>query len=561
MNMSILDLVKAQIDKENETEILYIDGIDYLHPEYKRYYDRWQKIRDVIEGQEAVKDTSVRERYLPRLSGHTQTLEGQQSYEAFVGYAELYNATGRTVDAYRGLLNRKLPSVTVPDALDYVLDDFTIKGESIYTFIEQLEVELITTNRVGVFVDYPYVDPDSKLSKADMARMNMNPYATMYPAESIINWEETRINNKIVTSLVVLKEVDYVRLTSVMPMEQITYRVLELDENGFYRQIIIHPEYLNTLSGNSRVQGSRYIVKGTVYPKQNGQYMRYIPFFPVTAQGVTWNMSKSVIEDLVNVNIAHYRDTAFHQKAIAWTASPTAVFSGLPDDVPSVSIGSEDAILIAIGGTAKYLEYEGKGLEDIANALHSKENQMAILGAKILANTAGKAESGEAALIHRAGEQGILADIATTVGVAMEKALGIIAAWKGLKPAKGEIKIEINKDFNPGVMDANTILALGKELDEGRISYESYMYALQRGEILPPERTPDEEKRLISNRFKGTAISKETLVKYLDKKDINSILGRDDTVMDKKHKSTEPNMDTSNDDSADSDDAEEDMEE
>lgn len=557
--MSILDLAKTQIDKENENEILYIDGIDYLHPEYVRYHDRWQKIRDVIEGQEALKNPAVSEKYIPRLSGHTYTLQGQQSYESFVNYAELYNATGRTVDAYRGLLNRKLPSVTAPDALEYVLDDFTIKGESIYTFIEQLEVELITTNRVGIFVDYPYVDPESRLSKADMARMNMNPYATMYPAESIINWEETRINNKIVTSLVVLKEVDYVRINSVMPMEQITYRVLELDDNGFYRQIIVQPEYMNTSESNyNRVQCSRYIVKDTVYPRQNGQYMRYIPFFPVTAQGVTWNMSKSVIEDLVNVNIAHYRDTAFHQKAIAWTASPTAVFSGLPDDVPSVSIGSEDAILIAIGGTAKYLEYEGKGLEDIANALQSKENQMAILGAKILANTAGKVESGEAALIHRAGEQGILADIATTVGVAIEKALGIIASWKGLKPAKGEIKIEINKDFTPGVMDANTILALGKELDEGRISYESYMYALQRGEILPPERTPDEEKRLISNRFKGTAISKETLVKYLDKKDINSILGRDDAVMDKKHKSNESNLDTSNDDSAD---AEEDMEE
>lgn len=539
MNMGILDLAKAQI--ENEKEILYIDGIEYLHPEYVKYYDRWQKIRDVIEGQEALKNPEVSEKYIPRLSGHTYDLKGQQSYESFVKYAELYNATGRTVDAYRGLLNRKLPSVTVPESLEYVLDDFTIKGESIYTFIEQLEVELITTNRVGVFVDYPYVDPNSKLSKADMARMNMNPYATMYPAESIINWEETRINNKIVTSLVVLREVDYIRIDSVMPVEQITYRVLELDEDGYYRQIIIQPEYLKAVNGsNHRIQGSRYLVKETVYPKQNGQYMRYIPFFPVTAQGVTWNMSKSVIEDLVNVNIAHYRDTAFHQKAIAWTASPTAVFSGLPEDVPSVSIGSEDAILIAMGGTAKYLEYEGKGLEDIANALHSKENQMAILGAKILANTAGKAESGEAAMIHRAGEQGILADIATTVGVSIEKALGIIASWKGLTPAKGEIKIEINKDFTPGVMDANTILALGKELDGGRISYESYLYALQRGEILPPERTPDEEKRLISKRFKGTAISKETLVKYLDKKDINSILGRDDTVMDKKHKSTEP---------------------
>ena len=78
----------------------------------------------------------------------------------------------------------------------------------------------------------------------------------MYPAESIINWEETRINNKIVTSLVVLKEVDYVRINSVMPMEQITYRVLELDDNGFYRQIIVQPEYMNTSESNyNRVQG------------------------------------------------------------------------------------------------------------------------------------------------------------------------------------------------------------------------------------------------------------------------------------------------------------------
>ena len=80
--MSILDLAKTQIDKENENEILYIDGIDYLHPEYVRYHDRWQKIRDVIEGQEALKNPAVSEKYIPRLSGHTYTLQGQQSYES-----------------------------------------------------------------------------------------------------------------------------------------------------------------------------------------------------------------------------------------------------------------------------------------------------------------------------------------------------------------------------------------------------------------------------------------------------------------------------------------------
>lgn len=518
--MSVLDFTKIENKK------MYIHGIDYVHPEYSKFAPRWQKARDVIEGQEAVKHPSVREQYLPRLSGHTQTYEGQQSYEAFVGYAELYNATGRTVDAYRGLLNRKLPSVKVPQKVENIIDDFTIKGESIYTFMEQVEVELITTNRVGIFVDHPYIDPGRKLTMADVRKMNMTPYATMYPAESIINWEETRINNKIVTSLVVLKEVEYVRVASMVPQEEVTYRILELDEEGYYRQVIIQPEHVQT-TGGTVTSTTKFEVKEQIYPKQNGEKMRYIPFFPITAQGVTWNLSKSVIEDLVNVNIAHYRDTAFYQKAIAWTASPTAVFSGIPEDTPSISIGSEEAILISMGGTAKYLEYEGKGLEDIANGLKSKEEQMVILGAKILANTAGKAESGEAAMIHRAGEQGILADIATTVSSVMEKVIRIMCIWQKAPTGRNDISVEISKDFTPGAMDANTIVALGRELDAGRISYESYVYALQRGEILPPTRTPDEEKDLVKTRSEGSLVTNKATIRYIDKKDKSVILGEE----------------------------------
>jgi hypothetical protein len=505
-----------QYIKELDDSTFYVEGVDYLHPDYEKYMYRWQKARDIIEGESEIKKPGKAESYLPRLPGQASTYEGNQEYTSFLQYAQLYNATGRTVDAYRGLLNRKLPHVKLPDSVKDLVNSFTIKGESMHTFIEQLEVEVITTNRVGVFVDHPYKDPDVFLSQYDVKRMNMHPYATLYTAESIINWEEKRINNRIVTTLVVLKEVDIVRLTSFTPEEIITYRVLELDEEGYYRQIIIQPQYETV--GLQKLKREMNVIKAIVYPMQNGKKMDFIPFYPITAQGITWELNKSVIEDLINVNISHYRTTAIYEKALIWTASPTAVFSGLPEDVDTISIGSSKAVIVAPGGMAKYLEYEGAGLSSLENALKMKEQLMVVLGAKILSNEGRGVESGEAALIHRAGEQGILADIATTVGGAIEKLIRIICDWRGVSYNDSDILVEINKDYTPLIIDANTIVALGKEVNDGRLSYESYVGAMQRGEIIPATRTASEELDLIKQSFEPVTLASKTTLRYLDKK-------------------------------------------
>lgn len=499
---------------ENE---LYISGINYTHPEYNKYYPLWVKARDVLMGETELKLSGKREKYIPRLGGHSYDSDGERDYNAFVNYAMLYNATGRTVEAYRGLLNRKAPIINIPSELKDLLDDFTIKGESVYTFLEQVETEVITTNRVGIFIDYPYRDSSQPLTKAEVKEQNFSPYATMYTAESIINWEETRINNKVVTSMVVLLEKEWVRTNSFQPEEQITYRVLELDNEGYYRQVIVKP--VTVTAGANR--GTHFQIVDTIYPKCNGKYMREIPFIPITAQGITWTMGKSIIEDLINVNLAHFRDTAFYEKAIAWTASPTAVFSGLPDDTNSIKIGSSSAITIAVGGTAKYLEYEGSGITSIKESLESKENLMAILGTKVLATTAGKAESGEAALIHRTGEQSILADVATTISAAGTKVLKYIAKWRGA--ATNRLEIEINQDFTPIVMDANTLIALGQELQAGNISHESYYWALQRGELVPATRSLKEELSLIKKGREMVLTNKTTTPKYVNKKDAHIV--------------------------------------
>ena len=515
------EIIKGDKDAE---DIYYIEGVEFQHPEYKKYAPRWKKARDVIDGEDTLKSIGNRETYIPRLSGHINTKQGNDDYASFVEYAEFYNATGRSVEAYRGLLNRKLPQIKVPNEAKDLINSFTIKGESMHTFIEQLEVETTITNRVGLLIDHPYIDPDKKLSKHDAKNMNLSPYGALYPAEAIINWEEKRINNRIMTNLVVLREEEYVRVATFLPEIKTTYRVLELDLNGFYRQVVIEPEAVS--SGLDKQIVTRNVVKSVVYPTWNGEMMNFIPFYPITAQGITWELTKSVIADLVNVNIAHFRNTAFHEKAIAWTASPTAVFSGLPDDTQSVAIGSTQAVIIAPGGTAKYLEYEGDGLSSIKEALDKKEQQMAILGAKILANEIKGVESGEAALIHRAGEQGILADIATTIGGAMEKAIRIICDWRVIRYKDNDIVVDINKDYTPAIIDANTVIALGQEVNAGRLSYESYIGAMQRGEIIPPTRTAKEEIRLINKTHKGALIGSKEKLTYLEKRQMDDVLNR-----------------------------------
>lgn len=520
--MSMLEY--AQTVTLNGEDMQYVDGVDYLHPDYIQYATRWQKARDLLEGEDELKKTGKRETYLPRLPGHTNSTDGNADYEAFVQYAELYNATGRTVDAYRGLLNRKLPRIRLPRQAEDLREDFTIKGESIFTFIEQVEVEVIATNRVGIFVDYPYVSGDSRLSKFDAKRMNMTPYATMYTTENIINWEEKRINNRILTTLVVLRETEYIRTASFVPEEITIYRILELDDEGYYRQIIIQPELVDGGRGMPHRTTTYNIVKEVVYPLQNGAKMTYIPFYPVTAQGITWEINKSVIEDLMNVNLSHYRNTAIYEKALVWTASPTAVFSGIPTETESIPIGSSQAVIIQQGGTAKYLEYEGHGLDDLKQALDKKEQQMAILGAKILATEVNGVESGEAAMIHRAGEQGILSDIATTISSAIEKVLRIICDWRKINYTNN-IEVEINRDYTPAVIDANTIIALGREVQAGRLSYETYVSALQRGEIIPMNRTAKEELKLINKMYEPTLTSSKQQVSYIDKKYKDTIFG------------------------------------
>jgi len=478
-------------------------SVTWQRPEYKEYFRTWEKVRDAAAGEKAIKNK--RELYLPRLMGQDSDSEGNKLYDIYLEYAYWYGASARTLAGLRGLVFRKDPLKNIPEVLRGYEDNITADGQSIMSFTKDVLMEVLQTNRCGIFIDFPEVDTSEILTKSDMEQRNVRPYTRMYRAENIINWRTAEINNETVTTLVVLSETIEVAEANGFEIKFVPqYRVLYLDEDNTYCQRIY--QMLDANPADKVVGGMTLIDEIT--PIVNGSTLNTIPFFTVTDKGITWDLTNSTILALVNTNISHYRNSANREQALIWTGNPTPVFSGYVGDPNegSVRLGSTEAILLGNGGTAGFLEFTGQGIDPIKLTMLEKKEEMAVLGARIVAPEKRSAETAESASIHRAGEQGVLADIANSISDGLTRVLRFFGAFHEVVDTK-DIWIKLNTDFMPIKLDAESLDKLGGLVSNSLISWETFIYQLQQGEILPLGVTADDEyDRIVKNKERLAAV-------------------------------------------------------
>ena len=76
------------------------------HSDYEANAAAWQRAREVLAGEDAVK--AANERYLPKLEAQSAT-----EYKAYRTRAAFFNATARTAEGFVGLLFRR-PLLAAP---------------------------------------------------------------------------------------------------------------------------------------------------------------------------------------------------------------------------------------------------------------------------------------------------------------------------------------------------------------------------------------------------------------------------------------------------------------
>jgi len=262
------------------------------------------------------------------------------------------------------------------------------------------------------------------------------------------------------------------------------YRVLDLD-GGAYRQRVFR---INDKDEDELVAGSE------VYPLMNGRTIGEIPFRIIGESGMTTECCDPPLIDLVDANVAHYQINADYRHGLHFTGLPTPVISGYVQEEGSgnLYIGSMAAwVFPNPDAKATFLEFEGKGLDSIREALEGKEKQMAMLGARMLADEAKNAETLGATQIKHMGENSVLAAIVNGVSEAMVWALGVFAQWAG---ATGAIEFQINNQFLPVAMAPERMRELVAAMQNGAISERDLFLNLQQGEVIAPDKTFEEHQ-------------------------------------------------------------------
>jgi hypothetical protein len=465
------------------------------HPEYTENLNKWQRCEDVSDGQDIIHAQGSL--YLPGLSEQTAA-----EYEAYKLRTPFYNATWRTIVGLQGMLFRKPPKVVVPPAVEKMRENITLDGTPLHIFALGLSEECLKVGRVGVFVDYPIVDTE-KETKADAIVKNHRPLLKMYRAKSIINWKTRTINNATVLSMVVLKECVLVAEDEFSDVEIEQYRVLDLIDLPDIKpdgSVVINTIYrvrLIQIVENNGKEEEKTVFEGI--PKIDGQALSEIPFQFIGVDDVNWEVDEPPLIDLVNLNLAHYRVSADYEHGCHFTGLPTPVISGYTPNTEGekFNIGSMTAwVFPRHDAKATFLEFKGEGLNALEKNLARKEAQMAILGARMLEVSRGNGvESANTAAIHRGGEQSMLSSVAQAISIGVTKVLKTFCRFAGADDAN--VKFDLNRDFFPVPMDALTLTAVIAGWQNGAYSYDTMFENLQKGEIVKPEQTAEQEQKAI----------------------------------------------------------------
>lgn len=442
------------------------------HPDFDKSSRVWQRCRDVAAGEDAVKSNAIKYGYLPKLDGQTVT-----EYDGYRTRAMFYNATGRTIQAVVGAIFRK-PLVIEPEPGNN--EDGKSRADTLTDVARSVTAELFEVGRVGILADVPKEGGD--------------PYLLVYKTEQIINWRYEVKGDQQKITRVVLREVTHEENSDdPYVLEEVErFRELVLEGGVYHHKLWRKAERKD---GDAQ-QKEEWVIEDDVTPVALGNVMTEIPFIIIGQQGIDACVVSPPLLDMVNVNLSHFRTSADLEHGRHFTALPTAWVAGFASE-SELKIGSGTAwVTDNASARAGFLEFTGAGLGHLATALEQKEHLMAVLGARLFEPPKAQVEAAETVRLRQSAETATASNMARVVGAAMTKAYRLLSAFvRGA--AVDTAKIEVPSDVLDQPMQMDSLTALVAAWQAGAISYDTLLYNLKQGEILPPDRTIDDEKVLV----------------------------------------------------------------
>lgn len=480
--------------------------VDSKHPAYADASTKWKRARDLIAGEDAVKASG--EAYLPKLGN-----ESDDEYNSYKQRADFFAASGRTLEAFLGMVFRKPMTLKLPASLEPLTLDATLNGSSLQEYGKRVFEEVLTVGRGGTLVEFADVDTG-------------RAFFAQYRAEQIINWRSKVVAGKRRLTLVVLDEMvhpdDLPAGAEEKALAELAAKQAETEddfEEVKVRQLrvlrldtLIEPVgYKVEIYRENTEDGKKeWALIATVVPTRRAKPLDFIPFVFHTPSNIGEDIERPPLEDIILKNLSHWRTSADLEHGRHFVAMPTPWCTGVAKS-GELRIGSGTAWEIeSENAKVGMLEFTGAGLSALEKAMEQKEHHMAVLGAKMLEAPKRAAETAEVYRIKAAGEGTSLTDLTMSMSESLTVAARYAAWWQAPADTKldafEDVKVALNTEFVSMTLTPDEMKALVAAYQANTMSRDTVIENFARGGLLPPDVSPEDEGARIDAQAAATGM-------------------------------------------------------
>lgn len=452
--------------KDNSTPLTTMEQYDFMAP-------AWEKIQTVLDGTRALRDAG--QSYLPQ---HSK--EADSVYRERLERAVLMNLTKITLDSWVGRPFSEPIELKedVPPEIKDLSENIDTLGSHINVFARNVFREGLAKAYTHVLVDMPRLgspEDGSPRTLADDRDEGVRPYWVHIKPEQLFFAESA-----IVDGNETLLEIRF--LESITTREGFAIVTKEV-----VKQMVLTGGAVEVAVWEEKKTGSSKKTEWVIID----QYMmeiNQIPLVTFYADRDSFMLGKSPIEDLVDLNIAHWQSGSDQRAVLTVARFPMLAVSGGTDEDKSLVVGP-NRWLYCPDPTGKfyYVEHTGKAIEAGLKDMLELTRQMGEYGAEFLKKRPGR-ETATARTLDSAEASSALQDVTLRFKDFMENCLALTAKWLDLENGGS---INVNSDFGTAPISGEGLRILMEARTNRDISREAFVAELKRAKILDEDFDPD----------------------------------------------------------------------
>jgi hypothetical protein len=427
-----------------------------------------RKGRDLMGGTAAMRAAGTR--YLPKFKA-----ELKEDYDARLGLSWLFNGYKKTVRDMSGrVFDRPVEVAEAPSQIIDWSENIDMQGRDLSTFAAEVFKDGFASGVSYIMVDAPR--REGQTTRAQAASEGLRPYLVHIKAEDILGWKTATYGNALA-------------LSQLRIMETLT----EDDPKDEFASVLIEQvRVLDRLDNGVRV---RLFHRGTVANKEtwilHDEYeteASEITVAPYYAARTGFFTGEPVLEDLADVNIAHWQSQSDQRHILQKARVPILFGRGIDEDTEIV-IGASTAITSRDPqAELKWVEHTGAAIASGRQDLKDLEFQMETMGLQLLV---ARTQTATGAALDAAKETTQLASMADSLKDALEQALEWMAEYGGL--GEQSITVTINTDFGVSMMTPQEMQGLLMAVNTGKLSRETFLEEMKRRGMLREDLDTEEE--------------------------------------------------------------------